>query len=292
MSEYTINEVAKITGIKAHTLRIWEKRYTLLNPGRTASNIRFYNDDDVELLIHVSELKNKGMRISEIAEFSPEEIKKKVLGENKKSQVDLSDKLLDPIIQLDEQKFEEQFKSLVERKGLHHCMTEVFYPLINKLSVLYIAGSIKPSQEHFLYSILSNCIQGCIYQLNSGGPLIEPSFLLYDNGDNHHSIYLKHMNYLIKNAGFKSLCLQRYPEIDQLKEVYKIKKPEYIFFVMSGNDNNESAFNRLKNLSTTFDKSSLLIYGFESFQNQRLSFNNIRFLNNMSDCKKFLEHLI
>ena len=74
MAVYSIKELEKLSGIKAHTIRIWEKRYQLLSPERTDTNIRFYSDDDLKKILNVSLLNGHGFKISKIAQFDDDQI--------------------------------------------------------------------------------------------------------------------------------------------------------------------------------------------------------------------------
>ena len=77
MGKYSIKELEQLSGIKAHTIRIWEKRHKIIAPSRTPTNIRTYSDDDLKKIINVSLLNNYGIKISKIAKMSPADMIRK-----------------------------------------------------------------------------------------------------------------------------------------------------------------------------------------------------------------------
>lgn len=291
MSDYTIKEVAKITGIKAHTLRIWEKRYSFLKPGRTSSNIRFYNDDDVELLIYISELKNKGMRISEIAELSLREIKAMVRGKKKNVQSDLSNNLFEAVQTFNFNAFEENFKLCRMGRGFQSCMLDVIYPLIDKLSILFLAGSVNDQQERFLYDCLIYCLQGTIFSIDYEEQPRKPRFLIHCTGDFQQKVYGLHLQYLVKRNNYGVLNLSSTKSIEGLKVVYEAYHPEYLFTILPKGKRPESIILFLKQYSEHFSNCTILILNIQTFQFINYNFNNIHFIRNMKEAHKFLEHL-
>ncbi len=291
VSEYTIKEVSQITGIKAHTLRIWEKRYAFLNPGRTSSNFRYYNEEDVNLLLHVVELKKKGMRISEIAELSLEEIIAHVDDKKLPRPTDVSDNFIHSTYQMDSNSFERNFKNCVEKHGLDASMNEIIYPLINKVNVLFLSGSINKAQEDFFYQSLSYCLLGNIYGLSLSMNPRKPSFLIAATERYLQRVYAMHVHYLVKQAAYDVRGLHFHASLDQLDTIYHNIQPEYIFLSLHKEKLIDNNIERLQDYAQRFKSSTLLILSTPSIQGLHLAEKNIHFIRNMKEVKNFLKHL-
>src|SRR5204863_7550206 len=130
MGQYSINELERLSGIKAHTIRIWEKRYSIINPTRTRTNIRLYSDEDLKKIINVSLLNSNGVKISRIAGMSAGEISQGILDlSDANPAVDIYiDQLVVAMVDMEEEQFEKVQATLVKKLGLERSITEVIYP--------------------------------------------------------------------------------------------------------------------------------------------------------------------
>src|ERR1700754_234782 len=130
MGKYSIKELERLSGIKAHTIRIWEKRHKLIEPGRTSTNIRYYSDDELKKIINVSLLNNHGVKISHIADLDQDSLIQKVLEfTEKKSEADVYiNQMIVAMIDLDEEQFETQLHKLSAKFGIERTITEIIYP--------------------------------------------------------------------------------------------------------------------------------------------------------------------
>jgi len=151
VSVYSIRDLEKLSGIKAHTIRIWEQRYSLLNPRRTDTNIRYYLEDDLKLLLNVALLNRNGYKISKIAKLSSEEIHQKVeeLTINSSEHLSQVDALTMAMIEMDEYKFDRIITANINHIGFERTIIEIIHPFLDKLSVLWLTGSVNPCQENF-----------------------------------------------------------------------------------------------------------------------------------------------
>jgi len=149
---YSIRDLEKLSGIKAHTIRIWEQRYSIITPQRTDTNIRYYADDDLKLLLNVALLNKNGIKISRIANMSQHEIAEKVAAISEMNfEYDTQlDALTISMIEMDEYKFDRIVSTNSQQIGFERTMLEVIYPFLEKLSVLWLTGSINPAQENFI----------------------------------------------------------------------------------------------------------------------------------------------
>ena len=156
MAVYSIKDLEKLCGIKAHTIRIWEQRYGLIKPKRTKTNIRYYMDADLKLLLNIALLNRNGTKISKIASMSEMEIAEKVATI---SEIDFEggaqlDALTLSMIEMDEVKFDRILTTNIRQLGFEKTMLEVIYPFLDKLSLLWLTGSINPAQENFISNLI------------------------------------------------------------------------------------------------------------------------------------------
>ncbi len=230
MTEFSISNLEDLTGIKAHTLRIWEKRYDLLTPSRTASNIRVYTETDLKKLLNVAILNNYGMRISKIVQLSDDEIQEKVL-EVSKSECDheiLIESLLLAMVTIDERRFEQVIGTSIRRFGLEDAMVEVIYPFYHRLGVLWLSGSINPGQEHFISALVRQKLIASTDQINREPHAEAKTFLLFLPENELHELGLLFYNYVIKKAGHHTIYLGQSVPIDDAGSVSAQRSADYI----------------------------------------------------------------
>src|SRR6185436_6119767 len=187
MGKYSIKELEQLSGIKAHTIRIWEKRYTIINPERTATNIRFYSDENLKKIINVSLLNNHGFKISKIADMSLTEISDKilVLSEAKTEAHIYIDQLVVSMVDLDEEKFEKILNKLIDKFGFERSITEVVYPFMEKIGVLWQTGTITPAHEHFISNLIRQKLITSIASLPIPSNKSKKAILFLPEGELH-----------------------------------------------------------------------------------------------------------
>ena len=155
MAEYKIKDLENLTGIKSHTIRIWEKRYHILTPCRTDTKIRMYSDDELTRLLTVSMLNRSGLKISKIAELSQEAMNK-LLWDIKvdKGPENSMDKLILSLVSLDEKLFRGTINDLIEEVGLEKTFVNHIIPFLDRIGIMWLIGSIHPAQEHFMSNLI------------------------------------------------------------------------------------------------------------------------------------------
>jgi DNA-binding transcriptional MerR regulator len=229
MGQYSIKELEKLSGIKAHTIRIWEKRYHIVAPQRTSTNIRYYSDDDLKKIINVSVLNNNGVKISKIADLSPEELVKKVgvLGEVKLNNGVHIDRLIVAMVDLDESHFEKILAEIVGRNGFERTITEVVYPFLDKIGLLWQTGNISPAQEHFI----SNLIRQKIIVAIDGLPvpsLVRPGALLFLPEGELHELGLLFYHYITRKENFRTFYLGQTAPLRDIISICEKFQPRFL----------------------------------------------------------------
>lgn len=207
MGIYKIKDVEVLTGIKAHTLRIWEQRYKVLAPDRTETRIRTYTDEELVYLLNIRILLDHGMKISRISEFSPSEIRAKV-AEIKLNTPSGSaqEKLILSLVEMDELVFHNTINELVQETSLEETFKQCLIPFFDRIGVMWLTGSINPAQEHFISSLVRQKIISEIDKLDVPSERQYP-ILLYLPEHEWHELGLLFYHYLLRSEGVYSLYL-------------------------------------------------------------------------------------
>jgi len=262
MGTYSIKELEKLSGIKAHTIRIWEKRYNITSPRRTATNIRFYSDEDLKKIINVSLLNTHGIKISKIADMSAEEISRKILDMSEaKPEADLYiDQLVVSMVDLEEGRFDKILTTLIDRFGFIRSITEVVYPFMEKIGVLWQTGTITPAHEHFISNLIRQKIITSIASLPIPSKKSKKAILFLPEGE-LHEIGLLLFHYITRNKGFKTFYLGQSVPQEDLKTVYKIHKPDILITSLVSAPSPKHFEKYIHTLSQDFSDATILASG-------------------------------
>ena len=209
-TSFSIKNLEHLSGIKAHTIRIWEKRYNLFEPERTETNIRLYNLESLQKLLNVSMLYKNGFKISKIAKMESNEINDKVHNITlQKSPYDWSLGLFKlSMINFDQRLFTNTFEELLEKMSFGEIFQSIFTPLMIELGVLWQTNSISPSHEHFITSLIKQKIHSLCEKLQEKQPQrTEATFVLYLPENEIHELGLLYLNHEILERGYKTIFL-------------------------------------------------------------------------------------
>lgn len=291
MKYYQIAELEQLSGIKAHTIRIWEKRYGLIEPDRTNTNIRLYNDDQVRKLLNVSTLLNGGVKISKIAAFTDEEINTQIQKLQNQTNNDVISSsyindLVASMLEFDEILFEKTFSLAVSKLGMYTAMINVFYPFLNKVGLMWSTDTAMPVQEHFASSIIRRKLMAAIDNQETSVKK-KKKFLLMLPEDEWHEIGLLFSHYIIREKGFETIYLGQNVPFQNIKLLVELTKPDFVlsFFVSRKNEN------VLKNIRQQMGLPSavtLLVAGNTEVTNHFKSLKNTHVLNSPNDLLKYL----
>lgn len=227
-SNFSIKNLEHLSGIKAHTIRIWEKRYNLFEPERTDTNIRLYNIENLQKLLNVTLLYNNGYKISKIALLSPQEINENVhkLTINKNAD-DWSIGLFKlAMINFDQRLFTKTFNDLLEQFSFSEVFKNVFVSLMNELGVLWQTNSISPSHEHFITSLVKQKIHAMCEDLQQKSTRrTDRRFVLFLPDNEIHELGLLYLQYEVLNSGFQCVFLGQSVPIESLSNLVDIGEP-------------------------------------------------------------------
>lgn len=230
MSQYSIKDLETFTGIKAHTIRMWEKRYGVVEPGRTETNIRTYDDDDLKRLLNISILNRHGYRISEIMKMSEKEICDRVLQITHKS-VDTQsqiENLVLAMIDMDEEYFEKILTQSIIKIGFEDTVKYLIYPFFDRIGMLWQAGSIIPAQEHFISNLIRQKLIVAIDSIITPRKENALTYLLFLPEGEWHEMGLLFTQYLLKKWGHKVIYLGQHVPFDNLSTPLNRSRIDYI----------------------------------------------------------------
>mgnify|MGYP002778185531 CR=1 FL=1 len=229
MGKYSIKELEQLSGIKAHTIRIWEKRHRLIEPARTQTNIRYYSDEDLKKIINVSVLNNNGVKISKIVGLSYDEIVRKVaeLSRSYENTDVFIDQLVVAMIDMEEERFEKIISELTLKFGFERTVIEIIYPFLEKIGVLWQTGNISPAQEHFITHLIRQKIMVAIDALPLA-PKTARKVLLYLPENELHELGLLFYHYVTKRDGYRTYYLGQTVPYNDVKSVCEVHQPDFV----------------------------------------------------------------
>jgi MerR family transcriptional regulator, light-induced transcriptional regulator len=292
MSVYSIRDLEHLSGIKAHTLRIWEQRYSIITPKRTDTNIRYYDDIDLKLVLNISLLKDNGYRISEIAEMTEADMKHNVMSITDKSakSPDQIQALTLAMIDLDEDRFEKIISTNFLQLGFEKTMIQIIYPFLVRVGFLWQTGSINPAQEHFMSHLIRQKIIVAI-----DGQVIKPKpkasqYLLYLPDGELHELSLLFASYLIKTRNHRVIYLGQSLPFQDLKEVYKIHQPKFLMTIITSNPGQDQIQEYLAMVANEFAQSTILVTGYQVVGQDLILPKNVEIINKIEDLITFVEN--
>lgn len=219
---FTIKDLENLSGIKAHTIRIWEKRYGILEPMRTDSNIRYYDIHNLQKLLNVSTLNSFGYKISVIAKMQPEKVP--VLVKEILSNKSMANHVLNTfklaMMNFDLPLFASTYAGLQEDKSFRTIFYEYFMPLLEDIGYLWQTGTITPAHEHFISTLIRQKIASNTEKLQ----LLQPTktdrvFALYLPENEIHEIGLMFINYELLLNGYRTVYLGESMALSFVKDV-------------------------------------------------------------------------
>lgn len=265
MSAYSIKDLENLSGIKAHTLRIWEQRYNLITPSRTETNIRTYDDDDLKLVLNIAVLKDKGYKISKIAQLSLDELSREVVNISQKT-LDYPDQIYSltlAMIDLDEDRFEKLVSTNILQHGFENTMMNIIYPFLSRIGTLWITGSIGPAQEHFITNLIRQKIIVAIDGQMVRQTEKSKTFVLYLPEGETHEIGLLFGNFILRARNHKVIYLGQNLPFNELEFVNNLHEPDYLFAAITSVPGPDEIQKYLNRLGAQFPDTDMLITGYQ-----------------------------
>jgi DNA-binding transcriptional MerR regulator len=231
MNHFTITDIENLTGIKAHTLRIWEQRYQLNLCQRKDGGHRFYDGEDLKKILRIAVLYKKGHRISTLVELSDDQLLSYNLQDfHAGVQTETIRQLFDAVMAFDQDKFNQIFHTLVLHMGLEKCLLEVIFPLLNQIGKRWLIDRVVPAQEHFCSELI---IKKILLATDGLEPMYHPnpkSILVFTPFGETHEIPVLFMHYLLKKHGHRSVYLGKNVPLDVVELFCRERMPDCLYF--------------------------------------------------------------
>lgn len=290
VSTYSIKDLEQLSGIKAHTLRIWEQRYDFIKPKRTDTNIRYYDDQDLKLILNVSLLKENGHKISKISKMPHAQMEKEVLKltEKRLSYPEQIHALTLAMIDHDEERFEKIMSTVILQLGFEDTMIKVIYPFLMKIGILWQTGSISPSQEHFISNLIRQKIIVAIDGLFVPSSQYNNKYLLFLPENELHELSLLFSAYLIKSRKNQVIYIGQNTPFEDLINVYNSMKPDFLLTIMTSYPQAHEVQAYVDKLSQTFHNNTILISGRQVVGQDIQPRENVWILNKLEDLREFV----
>ncbi len=265
MSVYSIKDLEQLSGIKAHTLRIWEQRYRFIIPKRTDTNIRFYDDHDLKLILNIALLKENGYKISKIAVMNREELHGEVMRITEKNlrYPDQIHALTLAMIDLDEDRFEKIMATNILKLGFENTMLNVIYPLLSKIGILWQTGAINPAQEHFISNLIRQKLIVAIDGQFVSNRERSQKYMLYLPEGEWHELTILFINYMLKTRKNKVVYFGQNLPFDDLPLIYDIHNPDFILSIITSSPPSSEVQAYIDRLAATFPDATILLSGYQ-----------------------------
>lgn len=261
---YSIGDLAKLSGVKAHTLRVWESRYGVLEPKRTAANVRYYDDEDVRHLLNVALLNRNGLRISEVAALDEAELARRVaeLADVSDEYATQLDALTLSMLEMDAPRFDRLLSQHIRQLGFEQAMATVIFPFLDKLGVLWMTGSVKPVQEAFASAIIRRKLMVAAEELDppSEGA---PTLLLFLPEGESQEMSLLLLYYLARARGVNAVYLGRGISVTDLADAAAILSPSWVFTMLTETFAQGSAAQYARELGEACPTAGVLLSGYQ-----------------------------
>jgi len=294
LEPYLINDLERLSGIKAHTIRIWEKRYGLIIPERSATNRRCYNDEQLRKLLNVSTLLSHGLKISLIAAFSESQINDYVQSiTNNGSQGDIVtgyvNGLIKAMLSYDEEGFDKIFSASVLRYGFYKAMLTVIYPFLIKAGVLWSTDKTAPAQEHFASWIVRKKLMAATDSLLQPPGNSRKYLLLLPKGE-WHEIGLLFANYILRYNGCKTIYLGQNVPNDNIRQVIEDTDPQYLLMFYIVTRPKEEVERQVSEIAKRHSYLQILVAGNpELFPEKKTRLKQVTYLTEVNDLQNTLQ---
>lgn len=285
-SRYSIKDLEQLSGIKAHTIRAWEQRHKLITPKRTSTNIRFYSDDDLRVILNVSILLEHDWKIGQIAKLTPEEIAKSALEADPYEgnyAFELNELKLSTL-NFDIERFETIMSTCIDKHGIHDTFQKVIGDYIQELGKLWLSGSVSISQEHFMSSMIRQKLYSALDELKAVDN--GKTFALFLPANELHEIGLLYLAYVLKERGDRVFYLGQSLPKEYLTDLLDNQNVDALISVFTTNPDVEYLPEYLRDLDDLIHDRGVEVhltgYQFNDFSENKFG-GNIHIYNTLKD---------
>ena len=292
MNAFTIRDLENLSGIKAHTIRIWEQRYTFLKPHRTTTNIRYYSNDELKTVLNIALLNKYGFKISHIEKMQATEIRDKILslGDAHAIQERIVNDLVQEMVDMEFERFEKIIANYIIAKGIERTVIQIIFPFLEKIGILWLTGHVSPAQEHLVTNIIRQKLIVGIESTISPVRLDKTCLLFLPEGE-HHELGLLFMYYLLKSRGARIIYLGANVPVKDAQYVIKSKKPDLVFVHLTATAANFNFDKFLQNIHLYFENTRTIISGQLTQQYKKNPPASVEFKKSLTEVMELLSSI-
>jgi MerR family transcriptional regulator, light-induced transcriptional regulator len=292
MNQFSISDLARYSGIKPHTIRMWEQRYEALQPARTEGNTRFYDNSQLRRLLNITSLLDSEYKVSELC-VMPDETLFRLVEQQNPVQPETEpygyfiNQLLAAGISYDEIRFDRFFSNCLVRLGMQQTYTQVISPLLERIGLMWASNTMRPAEEHFISHLLQQKLHVAI-DMQPPPDAQAPTWLLFLPEDEFHEIGLLYAYYLVRLAGQKAIYLGSNVPSASLDVVIHTANPQHLLFFQVHSQEKNEAQDYINRLAQTHPNRRIYLAGAEQQLEMLTAPKNFRWLTASSDLEQLL----
>ena len=289
MDSFTIKDLENLSGIKAHTIRIWEQRYQFLKPSRTGTNIRYYSNEELKKVLNIALLNKYGFKISHIDKMNEVEVREKIfsLTQLEAQREIIVNELIQCMIDLDVEKLEGVLDNYIHTRGIERTITQLIFPFMEKIGILWITNHINPAQEHLVSNIIRQKLIVGIESVSTSLKVNKTVLLFLPEGE-YHELGMLFMYYLLKSRGVSTIYLGANVPLHDVEYVVNLKKPNYLYSHLTSVGHNFNFDKFLITITKKFAGTPIIISGLLTQSYERKIPQHINFKKSFSEVMEFV----
>lgn len=289
MNSFTIKDIENLTGVKAHTIRIWELRYNFLKPSRTDTNIRYYSNEELKTILNISLLNKAGFKISHINKMNPAEILNNIVRlSNPKEQYEKIINLqIGYMIDFEVEAFEKLLDAQLIMSGIDDIIEHIIFPFLERVGILWTTNHINPAQEHLVTNIIRQKLLVGIENTHVALQNEEKALLFLPEGE-HHEIGLLYVYYLLKKSGVRVMYLGADVPLSDIEQVVKFKTPTFLYTHLTSLASNFNMERFLQKINKHASNIPCYLSGYVTMDYKKEIPENIHFKKSLEEVKQFI----
>ncbi len=285
---YSIKDLEVLSGVKAHTIRIWEKRYNLLVPQRTETNIRYYTDEDLKRMLNISMLVRNGYKISKVSKWDDKKISETILNltSENNTESDYIEQLILYMVNFDNISFYRLATEIINRMGLEEAVTKVFFNFFVRIGTYWQVGSVFPAQEHYVSNIFR---QKLIAEIDKLGIVHsrQETILFFLPEKEMHEMSLLFYSYLAHKMGYRVIYLGQFVPEEDLSKIQEQVRIDFVFTAFINSITKEDLESYLESVKELFQNQKVFITGWQIHSHNPKLPRNVKVVKDYHEFKKF-----
>ncbi|MDP1844521.1 MAG: MerR family transcriptional regulator [Sediminibacterium sp.] len=289
MNAFTIKDLENLSGIKAHTIRIWEQRYHFLNPQRTETNIRYYSNSELKTVLNIALLNKYGFKISHIDKMTADVMNEKILSlsQIEAQQERLVNELINCMIDMNIDLFETKLEDYILSKGIERTVIQIIFPFLERIGILWLTNHINPGQEHLVTNIVRQKLLVGIENIKLTPPYKSTAVLFLPEGE-HHELGILFAYFLLKAKGIKVIYVGANIPIKDIEFIAQYKKPNFLYCHLTSVAHNFNFEKFLVNAQNRLPEFPVVVSGAVTLNYKKRVPNNVSLKKSLSEVMDYI----